>query len=142
MNRLVRKPEFDLYGKIVDGSDTPYPLYKEVVSHIGRRTFIREHIERGTPIRTIMKMTGHTTQKVFDGYYSVLDKDIMSLNDDLYSQNLNEDYNTPNTTKKTSKSNFEPELEEQLKRLFEFYDKGILPSKLYEEKVRQLINLK
>ena len=115
MNRLVRKPEFDLYGKIVDGSDTPYPLYKEVVSHIGRRTFIREHIERGTPIRTIMKMTGHTTQKVFDGYYSVLDKDIMSLNDDLYSQNLNEDYNTPNTTKKTSKSNFEPELEEQLK---------------------------
>ena len=142
LKRLVRKPEFDLYGKIVDGSDKPFPIHDVIVSHIGRRTFIREHIERGTPIRTIMKMTGHTTQKVFDGYYSVLDKDIMSVNDDLYSQSLRDDYNSPKNPKKQSKITSEPELEEQLKRLLMLNEKGILPTELYNKKVSQLIGLK
>ena len=142
LKRPVRRPEFDLYGKIIDGSDKPFPLHNVVVSHIGRRTFIREHIERGTPIRTIMKMTGHTTQKVFDGYYSVLDKDIMSVNDDLYSQTLREDYTSPKPSNKQSKSTSKEELEEQLKRLLELNEKGILPDNLYTKKVSQLIGLK
>jgi len=142
LKRPVRKPEFDLYGKIIDGSENPFPLHNVVVSHIGRRTFIREHIERGTPIRTIMKMTGHTTQKVFDGYYSVLDKDIMSVNDDLYSQILKEDYTSSKPSKKQSKPSSNQELEEQLKRLLELNEKGILPDNIYTKKVSQLIGLK
>ena len=141
LNRMVRQPEFDLYGKIIEGSDEPFPLFQKVVSHIGRRTFIREHIERGTPIRTIMKMTGHTTQKVFDGYYSILDKDILSVNDDLYSQTLKDDYNSQ---EKVSEPN-EPtsiDVENELKRLQEFFDKGILPEKIYEKKVEQILGVK
>ena len=135
--RLVRKPEFDLTGKIIEGSDTPYPLYNELVSHIGRRTFIREHIERGTPIRTIMKMTGHSSQKVFDGYYSVLDKDILSVNDDLYSQTLKVDYNSSKEV--PERVSLSSDVEDKLKRLQEFYDKGILPEKIYEKKVEQIL---
>jgi len=141
LNRMVREPEFDLYGKIIEGSDTPFPLYERMVSHIGRRTFIREHIERGTPIRTIMKMTGHTTQKVFDGYYSVLDKDIMSVNDDLYSQTLKEDYNSQEEVSKP-KNKVSTDVENELKRLQEFYEKGILPQKIYEKKVEQILGVK
>ena len=141
LNRMVREPEFDLYGKIIEGSDTPFPLYEKMVSHIGRRTFIREHIERGTPIRTIMKMTGHTTQKVFDGYYSVLDKDIMSVNDDLYSQTLKEDYNSQDEVSKP-KNKVSTDVENELKRLQEFYEKGILPQKIYEKKVEQILGVK
>ena len=141
LNRMVREPEFDLYGKIIEGSDTPFPLYERMVSHIGRRTFIREHIERGTPIRTIMKMTGHTTQKVFDGYYSVLDKDIMSVNDDLYSQTLKEDYNSQEEVSKP-KNKISTDVENELKRLQEFYEKGILPQKIYEKKVEQILGVK
>jgi hypothetical protein len=87
-------------------------------------------------------MTGHTTQKVFDGYYSVLDKDIMSVNDDLYSQTLREDYTSPKPSNKQSKSTSKEELEEQLKRLLELNEKGILPDNLYTKKVSQLIGLK
>ena len=138
--RLVRKPEFDLTGKIIDGSDQPYPLYQELVSHIGRRTFIREHIERGTPIRTIMKMTGHSSQKVFDGYYSVLDKDILRVNDDFYSQTLKVDYNSPiDVPEGVSLSS---DVENELKRLQEFYDKGILPENIHEKRVEQLLGMK
>ena len=142
LNRMVRKPEFDLTGKIIEGSDSPFPIYNEVVSHIGRRTFIREHIERGTPIRTIMKMTGHKSQKVFDGYYSVLDKDIMSVNDELYSQSLKENYTSSKPKDKPSKNIDEPELEGKLKVLLVMFEKGLLPQKLYEKKVSELIDLK
>lgn len=141
LNRMVRQPEFDLYGKIIEGSDEPFPLFQKVVSHIGRRTFIREHIERGTPIRTIMKMTGHTTQKVFDGYYSILDKDILSVNDDLYSQTLKDDYNSQEEVSEPSKPT-SIDVENELKRLQEFFDKGILPEKIYEKKVEQILGVK
>lgn len=141
LNRMVRQPEFDLYGKIIEGSDEPFPLFQKVVSHIGRRTFIREHIERGTPIRTIMKMTGHTTQKVFDGYYSILDKDILSVNDDLYSQTLKDDYNSQEEVSEPNKPT-STDVENELKRLQEFFDKGILPEKIYEKKVEQILGVK
>lgn len=141
LNRMVRQPEFDLYGKIIEGSDEPFPLFQKVVSHIGRRTFIREHIERGTPIRTIMKMTGHTTQKVFDGYYSILDKDILSVNDDLYSQTLKDDYNSQEEVSEPNEPT-STDVENELKRLQEFFDKGILPEKIYEKKVEQILGVK
>lgn len=141
LNRMVRQPEFDLYGKIIEGSDQPFPLYEKLVSHIGRRTFIREHIERGTPIRTIMKMTGHTTYKVFDGYYEVIDKDILEVNDDLYSQNLKEDYNPSKKVSKPKQTSTSG-VENELKVLHEFYEKGILPKNIYEKKVEKILGLK
>ena len=88
-----------------------------------------------------MKMTGHTTQKVFDGYYSVLDKDIMSVNDDLYSQTLKEDYNSQEEVSKP-KNKISTDVENELKRLQEFYEKGILPQKIYEKKVEQILGVK
>lgn len=139
LNRRVRQPEFDLYGKIIEGSDQPFPLHEKLVSHIGRRTFIREHIERGTPIRTIMKMTGHTTYKVFDGYYEVIDKDILEVNDDLYSQNLKEDYNSSN---EVSEGEFlSTEDENKLKRLHEVFERGGIPKHIYEKKVENILGL-
>ena len=64
-----------------------------------------------------MKMTGHTTQKVFDGYYNVLDKDIMKVNDGLFNQELDQKKN------KKSKS-ITSETEEQLKTLLRFKGNG------------------
>ncbi|KJF42852.1 tyrosine-type recombinase/integrase [Draconibacterium sediminis] len=143
LNRPVKLPEFDLTGKIVERTNDIVPLHNVMVSHIGRRTFIREHIEKGTPIRTIMKMTGHSSQKVFDGYYNVLDKDIMKVNDDLFSDNLKKKYNNKeNKPKKTKEVNItSPETEEQLKTLQQLNEKGVLPDEIYTEKVRQLMGL-
>ena len=87
-------------------------------------------------------MTGHKSQKVFDGYYSVLDKDIMSVNDELYSQSLKENYTSSKPKDKPSKNIDEPELEGKLKVLLVMFEKGLLPQKLYEKKVSELIDLK
>ena len=131
LDRGVRVRDWDLNGKEENTSFTP--LYSIVSSHIGRRTFIREHIELGTPIRSIMKMTGHTTQKVFDGYYNVLDKDIMKVNDGLFNQELDQ------KKEKKSKS-ITSETEEQLKTLLRLKEMGTLPEDIWKEKVKQLIS--
>jgi len=131
LDRGVRVRDWDLNGK--EENTSFIPLYSIVSSHIGRRTFIREHIELGTPIRSIMKMTGHTTQKVFDGYYNVLDKDIMKVNDGLFNQELDQKKN------KKSKS-ITSETEEQLKTLLRLKEMGTLPEDIWKEKVKQLIS--
>jgi len=129
LNRPVSNPKFTLEGKVVDGSDDSIPLWKMVSSHIGRRTFIREHIEMGTTPRLIMKMTGHRSQKVFDGYYEILEKDIEGLNRNIYKKT------TPEKQMKISKESLENELE-KLKNL---HDKGLIPETVYYEEVRKLI---
>ena len=131
LDRGVRVRDWDLNGK--EENTSFIPLYSIVSSHIGRRTFIREHIELGTPIRSIMKMTGHTTQKVFDGYYNVLDKDIMKVNDGLFNQELDR------KKEKKSKS-ITSETEEQLKTLLRLKEMGTLPEDIWKEKVKQLIS--
>ena len=131
LDRGVRVRDWDLNGK--EENTSFIPLYSIVSSHIGRRTFIREHIELGTPIRSIMKMTGHTTQKVFDGYYNVLDKDIMKVNDGLFNQELDQ------KKEKKSKS-ITAETEEQLKTLLRLKEMGTLPEDVWKEKVKQLIS--
>ena len=77
-------------------------------------------------------MTGHTTQKVFDGYYNVLDKDIMKVNDGLFNQELDK--------KKEKKSKLiKPETEEKLKTLLKLKEMGTIPEDVWKEKVRELI---
>ena len=86
-----------------------------------------------------MKMTGHTTYKVFDGYYEVIDKDILEVNDDLYSQNLKEDYNSSN---EVSEGEFlSTEDENKLKRLHEVFERGGIPKHIYEKKVEKILGL-
>ena len=75
-------------NKIIEDTDVMIPKWKKCSSHIGRRTFIREHIELGTPIRTIMSLSGHSSQKVFDGYYKVLNKDLLKNNNEMFSMGL------------------------------------------------------
>ena len=78
-------------------------------------------------------MTGHTTQKVFDGYYNVLYKDIMKVNDGLFNQELDQ------KKEKKSKS-ITSETEEQLKTLLRLKEMGTLPEDVWKEKVKQLIS--
>ena len=129
LNRPVSDTKFTLEGGVVEGSDDTIPLWRMVSSHIGRRTFIREHIEMGTTPRLIMKMTGHRSQKVFDGYYEILEKDIEGLNRNIYKK----------TSSEKQKSNGENSLEVELKKLKTLYDKGFILKDMYDKKVSDLL---
>jgi len=132
LNRPVRKPKFTLEGKVKKGTDDTVSLWEVISSHIGRRTFIREHIELGTTPRLIMKMTGHRSQKVFDGYYEILDKDIEGINRNIFKET------TSNTI--TDKKNDEKDtsIESKLKNLKNYFEQGLIPEDVYKKKVSDL----
>jgi len=132
LTRGVKNPKYNLDKSIVKGSDIPVPLWGEVSSHIGRKTFIREQIEIGTPPRIIMSMTGHTSQKVFDGYYQILKGDRMKNNDKVFSTNLVEE--EPKNEKGISQHQ-----DEQLKKYKSLYDTGIIDREMYMEEIRRIM---
>jgi len=132
LNRGVKSPEYNLDRTIKRGTNESVPLWGEVKSHIGRKTFIREQIESGTPPRTIMSMTGHKSQKVFDGYYNILKGDRMKNNDKLFSLNLNVSEQKP----KKGISVFQ---EEELKKYKSLYDTGLMDKEVYKEEVRRIM---
>lgn len=133
LNRGVKNPEYNLDRTIRKGTNESVPLWGEISSHIGRKTFIREQIESGTPPRTIMSMTGHKSQKVFDGYYNILKGDRMKNNDKLFSINLNE----PEKKPKEGISVFQ---EEELKKYKSLYDTGLIDKEFYREEVRRILD--
>jgi len=130
LNRYVKLQDWDLQGK-QENTDME-PLYSQVSSHIGRRTFIREQIERGVPTRVIMRQTGHKSRKVFDGYYEVLDEDIMRINDDLFNEHIE---------KKTSTNNspITKEKEEEIEKLKYSLDKEWITQEKYDKLFQQIM---
>lgn len=133
LDRGVKKPKYNLDKSIIKGTDLPVPLWGEVSSHIGRKTFIREQIEIGTPPRVIMSMTGHTSQKVFDGYYQILKGDRMKNNDKMFSTDLEE-------TNQKTKSGVSKNQEEQLKKYKSLFDTGLIPKDVYNDEVRRILS--
>ena len=132
LNRGVKSPQYNLDRTIIKGTDISVNLYEKVSSHIGRKTFIREQIESGTPPRIIMSMTGHKSQKVFDGYYNILKGDRMKNNDKIFSTNLKDD-------KSEKSSIISKHQEEQLIKYKSLFDSGLIPKEVYLEDVRKIL---
>ena len=132
----VRTYKVDLNNKIIEDTDVMIPKWKKCSSHIGRRTFIREHIELGTPIRTIMSLSGHSSQKVFDGYYKVLNKDLLKNNNEMFSMGIT-------TTKKpiqnTPSLDITEEQINQLKRWKDMFDMELIDEEEYKNKKKLIL---
>ncbi len=132
LNRLVKDEKFNLNKTVVKGSDIGVPLHSVVKSHIGRKTFIMEQVERGTPTRVIMDMTGHKSQKVFDGYYSIMKGHRMKNNEKIFSLNLTDE-------KRKTKDGISFHQEERLKKEKSLFDSGLVPKEVYLERVREIL---
>ena len=77
-------------------------------------------------------MTGHSSQDVFDGYYEILNKDVHGINRKIYQITTTEELKVNSNSEKTK-------VEEELLKLKSLFDKGLIPEKLYFEKVSKLI---
>ena len=135
LNRGVKFPKFNLDSTVVEGTQVSVPLYQVISSHIGRRTFIREQIQSGKPIRTIMSLSGHNSQKVFDRYYDVLKEDRMENNDKVFNFNLID------SPIKENEKVVNENIKEELVKLKNLLDDGLLPLEIYMGKVNQLMGL-
>ena len=132
---MFKFPKFNLDSTVVEGTQVSVPLYQVISSHIGRRTFIREQIQSGKPIRTIMSLSGHNSQKVFDRYYDVLKEDRMENNDKVFNFNLID------SPIKENEKVVNENIKEELVKLKNLLDDGLLPLEIYMGKVNQLMGL-
>ena len=134
---LVDKPRFDIDGKPIKGTDVRVPKYSVVSSHIGRRSFIREQIELGKPQREIMLMSGHTSLKVFNGYYDVKPSDLWKSGNEMYFG-----FDLSNKKPKTEpKVLVSKGVEEQLHTLKMYFDKNLIDEKEYKLKKKKILKI-
>ena len=136
---LVDKPKFDINGKPIKGTDVRVPKWSVVSSHIGRRSFIREQIELGKHQREIMLMTGHTSLKVFNGYYDIRPSDLWKNNNEMYfGFNLSDE-----VSEKESKPtiNIDKETEQKLHDLRMWYEKDLIDEAEYKKTKKEILNL-
>jgi hypothetical protein len=76
-------------------------------------------------------MTGHKSQKVFDGYYEILKGDRMKNNSKVFSTTLIDD-------EKKDENGFTSHQKEQLKKCKSLYDIGTYDREMYMEEVRRI----
>lgn len=140
LDRNVTNPIYGSDNKPIEGTDKPKPLWEEVTTHIGRRSFIRYHVEKGTPVHTIKSMTGHRSTKVFEGYFSVIRKDRLNSMD--YGYTLGEPFSTVKRVEKKSEPSvgIDERKKEQLKELKLNLDSGFIPQDVWEEEVRKVMS--
>ena len=87
-----------------------------------------------------MKMTGHKSRKVFDGYYEILDEDIKYMNDELFSEDIVGVKPSLKTTSNTTSSTpFSKEKEDEIEKLKYSLDKGWINQEKYDELFQKLI---
>jgi hypothetical protein len=84
-----------------------------------------------------MELSGHSSQKVFDGYYKVLKKDLLKNNNEMFSLGIQTE---PKTKKKTPTSlNISDEQVQQLQRWKELFDMGLIDEQEYKTKKKLII---
>ena len=137
---MISNPDYGNDGLAIEGTDKPKPLWEEVTTHIGRRSFIRYHIEKGTPVHTIKSMTGHNSTRVFEKYFSVIKSDRRKSMD--YGYTLDEGFSTIKKETKKSKPSvgLTPRKKEQLLELKSSLDMGIIHEEQWKKSVDEVMN--
>lgn len=132
LSRMVVKREY-VGQEIKEGTDLLRPLYEVVSSHIVRRTFIREGINSNLPYHIIRSMSGHTSDKVFQSYFSTLDEERDEGMKKMFQ------FRVAESKGELENTHIQQDVEGELKTLKDLYDKSLIPEKVYLKKVSSLI---
>lgn len=139
LNRRVVKREF-IGRDVKGGTDLSKPLHEVVSSHIVRRTFIREGVNSNLPYHVIRSMSGHTNDKVFQGYFNTLTEEIEKGMEKMFVFDLNignedktSDFIIEDTTNRSETRG------ERMKMLLTLYESGDLTKEEYLVKLGKLM---
>ena len=65
---ILEKPATDEHG---NWRTIKTPQWEQLTSHTARRTFATLAVQRGTPIKVVMNITGHSTEREFNKYVNI-----------------------------------------------------------------------
>lgn len=115
--------------------ETKY-LWELVTTHIGRKTYIKTMVlDKSFNTEQLMRMTGHSTQKVFHQYYSIDTDDITNVPNKPFLQNKKE-----KRINKSTPSKKELTLKEKIIQLKELVDIDEITQEEFDQRKKELIN--
>ena len=65
---MLDKPATDEHG---NWKTVRTAQWEQLTSHTARRTFATLAVQRGTPIKVVMNITGHSTEREFNKYVNI-----------------------------------------------------------------------
>ena len=65
---ILDKPSTDAKG---NWTTVKTPQWEQLTSHTARRTFATLAVQRGTPVKVVMNITGHSTEREFNKYVNI-----------------------------------------------------------------------
>ncbi len=65
---ILEKPATDEHG---NWRTIKTPQWEQLTSHTARRTFATLAVQRGTPVKVVMNITGHSTEREFNKYVNI-----------------------------------------------------------------------
>ncbi len=131
--RLVHLP-IKSGKEVINNTDKPKALYSVISTHSARRTFIKEGILNKIDPYVIMALVGHKSLRVFEKYFSMNDED-KSISSKMFGYVA--EGNTNSSTQSSNKSN----LKDELIKLKELYDTGLLTQNVYEDRQIEIMKL-
>ena len=145
LNRLVSKPIFNSDNSVRNGTDIRKSLYHFLTTHIIRRTFIREALNSGLPRHLIMEMSGHSTEREFGKYFSVIETERETVSS-LFAYDLNPigESNEIVSIHTIDEENSNPitpnDLDDKLLNLKRLFDMGLIPEDVYKQHINELLS--
>ena len=116
-----------------------------MTTHIIRRTFIREALNSGLPRHLIMEMSGHSTEREFGKYFSVIETERETVSS-LFAYDLNPigESNEIVSIHTIDEENSNPitpnDLDDKLLNLKRLFDMGLIPEDVYKQHINELLS--
>lgn len=115
----------------------PQPIWQWLSSHDGRRSFIRMGISKNLPTHVLMRLSGHTTEKIFRSYFSTLNEELVEFASPLFDEVNNERIEEKETPQQLDKDDDKVRL---LKEVKQHYDSGFISKEVWDERVRKILS--
>jgi site-specific recombinase XerD len=135
LNRRVVKKEY-VGREVKSGTEVSKPLYEVISSQIVRRTFIREGINSNLPYHIIRTMSGHTDDKVFQGYFNTLTEEIEKGMETMFVFDLT--YGTSKDSKLQLQGETSKDITDKIKRYRQLLEEELISQNEFIQLIENL----
>jgi integrase len=139
LNRRMVQHKKQVMNSEDDSYLEPQPVHHWLSSHDGRRSFIRMGISKNLPTHILMRLSGHTTERIFRSYFSTLKEELVEFASPLFDEVSNED-DKGVVKKKPSVSVGDTDGLDELKKLKSLYEGGFISKEMWDSKVNKILN--
>ena len=94
-------------------------------------------ISKNLPTHILMRLSGHTTEKIFRSYFSTLNEELVEFASPLFDEVNNERNEEKQIPQQLDKDDDKVRL---LKEVKQHYDSGFISKEVWDERVRKILS--